>query len=342
MKLSVAMCTYNGARYLREQLESVATQTRLPDELIICDDCSDDATDSIVRHFAAESPFPVRFQSNEKRLGSTKNFEQAISLCEGEIIVLADQDDVWRLDKLALLEAGFENRSGVGCVFSDGEVVDENLSPLGWRVWQLIRFGQKEQNLFNRGLAFDVLLDHNVVTGATMAFRAKFREMVLPIPSDLIHDGIPVLHDGWTALMIAAVADLVSIPEPLIKYRQHAQQQLGVRSGLPPKDEAPLTNRIGALQAAAHRSNSFATEVHYLKTIYERLSSKVVLLRNKEVLSKLKVRIKHLEARAEMPNRLLSRLSPVLRELFTLRYHLYSKGISSAVKDLYYPMSRVK
>ncbi|MBC7931137.1 MAG: glycosyltransferase, partial [Rubrivivax sp.] len=94
-RLSIAMCTYDGGRYLAEQLASIAAQTRAPDELVVCDDRSRDETTSIVRRFAETAPFPVRLYVNEQNLGSTRNFEKAIGLCEGELIALSDQDDVW-------------------------------------------------------------------------------------------------------------------------------------------------------------------------------------------------------------------------------------------------------
>ncbi|HEY2971172.1 MAG TPA: glycosyltransferase, partial [Pyrinomonadaceae bacterium] len=104
MKISVAMCTYNGAPYLREQLNSIAAQTRPPDELVVCDDVSADLTCEIVTSFAASVHFPVRLYVNEQNLGSTKNFERAIGLCEGDIIARSDQDDVWLPEKLRRIE----------------------------------------------------------------------------------------------------------------------------------------------------------------------------------------------------------------------------------------------
>src|SRR5258708_3955131 len=99
-RISVAMCSYNGARFLREQLESIATQTRLPDELIIFDDRSTDETIEIIDAFVKHARFPVRVEISESTRGATKNFEKAIALCQHEIITLADQDDVWHPNKL--------------------------------------------------------------------------------------------------------------------------------------------------------------------------------------------------------------------------------------------------
>lgn len=91
--ISTAMCTYNGEKYLREQLESIARQTLLPNELVVCDDCSSDETVEIIQDFSRNAPFSVRLMINENNLGFAKNFEKAITLCSGEIIVLSDQDD---------------------------------------------------------------------------------------------------------------------------------------------------------------------------------------------------------------------------------------------------------
>ena len=90
LSLSIALAAYNGERFIGEQLDSIARQTRLPDDLVIFDDASTDTTVSIVRDFARHAPFPVRLQVNPERLGSTHNFEAAIHACGGEIIFLCD------------------------------------------------------------------------------------------------------------------------------------------------------------------------------------------------------------------------------------------------------------
>src|ERR1051326_2811088 len=135
MKISVAMCTFNGEPYLQEQLNSFARQTRPPDELVICDDRSSDETRTISDSFARTAGFPVIVAGNEQTFGSPRNFEQAVSRCSGDIIALSDQDDVWLPAKLALLEAQFGKSARVGLVFSDAEVVDQDLRPTGRRMW---------------------------------------------------------------------------------------------------------------------------------------------------------------------------------------------------------------
>jgi len=326
-KFSVAMCTYNGVRFIAEQLASIAAQTRLPDQLIVCDDRSTDATVECVREFARNAPFPVRVVENEKNLGSTKNFERAIELCDGDFIALADQDDVWLPEKLRRLEEALADQ-GTGLAFTDGEVVDESLLPLGQRVWQTIRFDEREQRLVRKGHAFAVLLEHNVVTGAALALKAEFRKLILPIPNNLVHDGIPVLHDWWAALLVSAVAKVSFVPESLFKYRQHSTQQMGVitRAG---GGASPLFDTV-------RRRNTFLPEIDYIGAIFERLSSVAMSPVRANVLSDLEARLSHLETRAAMPERRLQRIAPVLRELAARRYHLYSNGLMSAAKDLWF------
>jgi glycosyltransferase involved in cell wall biosynthesis len=326
-KFSVAMCTYNGARFVAEQLDSIAAQTRPPDELVVCDDRSTDATVERIREFARNAPFPVRLFENETNVGSTKNFGRAIELCDGDFIAVADQDDVWLPEKLERLEQTLANGS-TGLAFTDGDVVDESLRPLGQRVWQTLRFGEEEQRLFCEGRGFEVLLGHNVVTGAAMALKAEFKKLILPFPNDLTHDGIPVLHDWWTALLIAAVGEVSFVPQSLFKYRQHSSQQMGV-IGERNEDTAP------SFRAAVRRKNTFSAEIHYVRAILERLSAVGGLSVRANVLSDLEARLTHLEMRAAMPERRSRRLAPVLRELLARRYHLYSNGLASAAKDFW-------
>ncbi len=106
-RVSIALCTHNGARFLPAQLRSILHQVRLPDELIICDDHSSDATLAIVEEFSRSAPFSVKVRKNPANLGIAKNHEQAINLCKGGLIILCDQDDVWHPEKIVVLERAF-------------------------------------------------------------------------------------------------------------------------------------------------------------------------------------------------------------------------------------------
>jgi len=328
MKFSVAMCTYEGERFLPEQLASIAAQERPPNELVVCDDRSTDATRRIVESFAASAPFPVRLHVNERNLGSTENFGRAIGLCAGDVIALSDQDDVWRPDKLALMERCFSEDPSVGMVFSDAEVVDEQLRSLGRRLWSSSGFDEKKA-LIGRGRALDVMLPAYYVTGATMAFRSEFRDLVLPIPTDL-----PMIHDGWIALVIAAAARVAYIEEPLVMYRRHEGQQLGPPAGTG-AGRGKQKNTPRHVLDAVRRPNSYADFIASLEAVRERLSRRGGA--DARLVSQVEDRLTHLKARSDLPAQAARRLLTVLRELALMRYHRYSRGIRSAAKDLLRP-----
>jgi glycosyltransferase involved in cell wall biosynthesis len=157
---------------------------------------------------------------NEENLGSTRNFERAIADCQGEVIALCDQDDVWTAQKLARLMEAFDADSRLEVVFSDAEIADGDMRLLGTRLWDSVGFNWAERRSFDGGDAFKVLIRHNVVTGATMAFRSRMRTRALPIPPLWV-------HDGWIALLAAVSGRIAMHPEPMILYRRHTAQQIG-------------------------------------------------------------------------------------------------------------------
>jgi len=326
MKISIAMCTYNGAAFLPAQLQSILAQTRPPDEIVICDDGSTDNTRPLLEKFAAESSIPIKLHFNQQNLGSIKNFEQAITLCTGDVIALSDQDDVWRSDKLELFENVLNKSPSTGIVFSDAAIVDENLKPLDRRMWDEIGFDAHKRKLVRTGRALEVLITGWTVTGATMAFRSRFVKLSLPIP-----DGIAMIHDGWIALTIAAVADVVAVDEPLIQYRQHAQQQIGAPT---PKEAAPDLRGRQAIETAFRRRNSSADLHKILETLEARLLAHASDFDTRKALSFVSDYAFHLNVRANLPQRRLNRVPSILRELLSLRYHEYANGFKSAAKDL--------
>jgi len=320
------MCTYNGAEFLPAQWESILAQSRKPDEIVVCDDGSSDQTRSLLEKFAAGTSIPVTLHFNQNNLGSVKNFEQAIRLCTGSIIALSDQDDVWRNDKLQVIETTFNNSPNAGLVFSDAEIVDEDLKPLGRRMWAEVCFAPYKRKLIARGRALEVLITGWTVTGATMAFRSEFVNLSLPIP-----DGIAMIHDGWIALTIATVAAVVVIDEPLIKYRQHEKQQIGAPAR--PEPEAQPRG-IQAIETAFRRRNRSAELHQILETLEARLLAQAKNYDTRKALAFVSDYAFHLNVRANLPQSRLNRLPRILRELLTRRYHEYANGFKSAAKDL--------
>lgn len=207
--VSVVMATYQGGRFLPEQLRSLSAQSRLPDEVVVCDDGSTDDTLDQVRDFAAGAPFPVHLHQNPRRVGVAANFSRAISLASGSVVALSDQDDVWMPDKLARQLSILEARPAVGAVFGDATLVDAGLRPLDTGLFDSIRFSPARQRRLEHGQATEVILAWPVVCGATLAFRSSFRKLLLPIPGS-------GLHDVWLSVLLSAVADLAVVREPLI------------------------------------------------------------------------------------------------------------------------------
>lgn len=315
------MCTYNGARYLPEQLQSIAAQTHSPFELVVCDDGSSDHTTHIVNEFAATVSFPVHLHVNEQRLGSTRNFERAIGLCEGDVIALSDQDDIWLPEKLSLIADCLQRLPGVGLVFTDAEVIDEKGHPVGYCLWEQLSVSKAERERLQKAEGVNDLLQGATITGATMAFRARFRELFLPIPSDL-----PLIHDAWIAILVAAVSDVLPMSAPLIRYRQHGDQQVGARQR--------RTGKSG-FREAMRRRTSYQEMIEVGTQVQQRLWEHQDVFKSDSALSLLASRLKHLRARAQLPTEKFNRARFVLKEVLSRRYHLYSNGFRSAVKDLF-------
>ncbi len=313
--LGLAMCTYNGARYLDEQLKSIAAQTRKPDSLLVVDDCSSDRTTEIVRDFARQARFPVQLVVNHANLGFVQNFAKAISLCAGDVIVLADQDDVWRPQKLERLEHAFQ-RTELDACFSDAEVVDEQLRPLRLRLFEACGFGRDEQRRALDGEAFEVLVRHNVVSGGTLAFRCQQKELVLPIPSVWA-------HDAWVALLIAAVGCVSVLEAPLIQRRQHGANSSGrVKRSLLYRLTVALRNQRGVVNDQLHL---FAQASERLQRWGGIAPERMHLLNEK---------IRHLSSRAQLPHARWARFGPVFSELRSSRYRRFSNGVYSAMRDV--------
>lgn len=203
MKVSIALATYNGATYLQEQLDSYLTQERMPDEVIICDDTSSDNTIEILESFQNIAPFQVKIKKNKKNIGYTKNFEEALSLCSGDIVFLSDQDDIWYPDKIKTIEEIFTHSSDVSLLIHDGEIVDNELNFTG-----LTKLGQIRSGGYS---------DESFVTGTLSVIHKDILNIILPFPN-----GISGGHDGW----IHNIADMAGrrkiITNVLQKLRRHS------------------------------------------------------------------------------------------------------------------------
>src|SRR5215204_884173 len=139
MKLSIALATYNGEAFLEAQLRSFLCQTRLPDEVVVSDDCSEDATPHILEAFSREAPFEVVVLHNATKLGFVRNFERAIKACTGDVIFLSDQDDVWFAEKVSAVEQAFNENLDCMLVIHDQQITDAQLKFTGNTLWSNYR-----------------------------------------------------------------------------------------------------------------------------------------------------------------------------------------------------------
>ena len=320
-RVSVALCTCNGAKYLPAQLQSIAQQTRLPGQLVICDDHSTDSTLEIIANFSRTAAFPVEVRHNPLNLGSTRNFEQAISLCTGEIIALCDQDDLWRREKLFAIEAAFCASPNAGLVFSDALIVDENSGSTGRRLWQASGLAGRLRAQADKGDLFNVLLTDSRVTGATMAFRATLKGLIAPIPQSW-------MHDEWIALLASAIAPYVLIDEALVDYRLHAEQQVG---------PAPFTisgQVKPVFKQHRVRGSHYADMAAKFKLPLERLARLAVRNCPAKYVAALQEKIDHMEELSHLPEERWRRPRFIFGEMASGRYRRCSRGWITVAKDL--------
>ncbi len=222
MNVSVALATFNGERFLEQQLASIARQTLRPTELVVYDDCSSDGTLAILERFAREAPFPVHVHANDERLGFADTFLCAAATCRGDAVALCDQDDVWLETKLerSVHELAKEN---VALVIHSCRVVDGELRPTG-RSYPVVKRDRVEPPL-----AGDPWL---AVRGMSMVFSTRLLQVVDPAlrPRSHYHEAA-MHHDEWIYVLARALASIAYVAEPLALYRQHDANVTGADGG---------------------------------------------------------------------------------------------------------------
>lgn len=318
VSISIALCTYNGERFLQEQLDSFLTQTRLPDELVVCDDGSQDGTVDLLKAFARRAPFKVRIFLNQHTLGFGKNFEKASSLCQGDIILFSDQDDVWLPSKLSEMRWCFQENPQTAIVFHDAAVVNKELEPLGYSYWQVKPFMPRMEKRFAQGGYRQILFKKPAIAGMLLGVRRSLLDLVFPIPQGWS-------HDNWIPFSGSLISKVIFLPLQLSQYRQHSRQLVGGK-------------RLSALGMFEHHRNMSRVE-HYNMLVVRweaamaRISADPVLGYDKKILRKIKHKIAHLKVRAQMPGSRLLRVPIIVKELITGRYFRYSPW-QAIIKDI--------
>ena len=311
------MGTRDGARFLQAQLDSLAAQTRRPDELVVVDDASTDGTVAMLETFASRAPFPMQIGRNPTRLGVAANFTAALGRCTGELVATCDQDDLWHPGRLARAEREFADPA-VTLTFSDADLVDAEGRSMGRTLWRAVGFDGQGIARVRAGDPLAVLLGRFVVTGATMTVRREFASRVLPVAEGW-------LHDAWLAFFAAAAGRIVPMEERLIAYRQHGGNQIG----------APQEGFGGLVRRAFGdgRSARVRAQLAQWMSLRERAAAGEPLV-PRVVMERLDERIAHLSVRAGLGARVVPRLRAVMREVRTGRYAGNGNGHWSALQDI--------
>ena len=222
--IDILLATYNGEKYLRQQLDSILSQTDSTWRLIARDDCSTDGTVAILEEYRQRFPEKITLIDNHgENLGSCQNFARLLQHASAEYVMFCDQDDVWLPHKISAtrtcmqtLEDEFGTESPL-MVYTDLKVVGEDIDTvLADSTWEYQQLDPRNGRRLNR------LLLHNIPTGCTMMINGALRELALPIPPEA------VMHDWWIALVATAFGQSRYLTAPVILYRQHGNNAVGI------------------------------------------------------------------------------------------------------------------
>ncbi len=227
--ISIVMATYNGERFLREQLESLLSQTHADLELVICDDASADGTYALIEALAAKDK-RIRPHRNEKTLGLVSNFMKAVTLARGECVAYSDQDDVWEPKKIETLLRLLNSNSRNMLAYSDLEIFDEAAERPRGSFWEGSKIAPFAGELGERALL------KNISPGCSMLFRRPVADMISTCFRDPVFmasnraavlDETPFMHDHLAQALAAGLGRLVYTRQKLVRYRQHASNTIG-------------------------------------------------------------------------------------------------------------------
>lgn len=207
--ISLVMATYNGEKFLREQLDSIYHQTMLPDEVIVVDDGSKDRTVQILSEYAIQ--YGLKYVLNEVNSGINATFEKAISQATGEYICISDQDDVWFPTKIEISVKKLKEieKSSPACVSSNSTVVDERL-----------RVVHKHKGVFLKECYHSQFLYGNGSQGCTLFFNKKMKEVIIPLSNNYI-------YDHYIGILSYFVGERYFIKDSLMFYRCHGRNEIG-------------------------------------------------------------------------------------------------------------------
>lgn len=314
MKISVALSTYNGEKYIIEQIKSILYQTKKIDELVISDDASKDNTVKVIEEYLSNKDCAYLILKHKENQGVSKNFWEAISNCHGDIIFTCDQDDVWKENKVEDTVEVFNNPDVV-LAFSDADIVDSDLKSLDKSLWSTL----KVETIESEKDLFELLLNHNVITGATTAFRKSMFDSLEPVLDNW-------LHDEWIAICSFAYGSIAKINKKLILYRQHENNVVGAKEiGIKSKINKYIKN---AKSINSNRINKYNFYVSVLKSCK---------WKNKEYSAQLENCVLFWECLINVSKgNFIRRLIWISNSILNGSYNKYYTGIRGAIRDMFY------
>lgn len=325
------MCTFNGAAFLEAQLESILAQSRCPDEIILSDDGSTDATLEIAASIAGKYPGKIRiFRNEHKPRGSCGNFEYAISLTTGDIIFLSDFDDVWFPEKVSTMLRPFAENPEVVLVYSDAVLTDRELHPIGTMFDRRKAADLRKPPTaaaLRRGVAFN---------GPMIAFHSRLKPFVMPI-SPLSRQWA---HDHWIGFLAYAAGEIAVIDRPLVYYRRHGQNEGGdaeLDGGLQYQWRV-ARNKHSSPKAYGEKRRGWDDMVTRLREIKAGGLAHAYPVKVDELLRVSEQSLDFAAARQSQKARpRLARAPSALRLLLAGDYHRYARGFKSFVQDVAIP-----
>ena len=216
----MALTTCNSERFIDAQLGSILGQTRPADEIVVGDDASTDGTATRVTAALADAPMAAHVRLHQPRMGYLANVETTARRTTGDLVFFADHDDVWRADKIDRLTGAMAGRT-MTAAFTNARIIDDAGAPATTDLWSRAGFGATDRAAVREGNALAVLLQRRVATGATMVCTRDLFDAVFPVPDSAV-------HDHWIALIAATTGTLLAIDEPLIDYRLHRGNMVGM------------------------------------------------------------------------------------------------------------------
>jgi glycosyltransferase involved in cell wall biosynthesis len=325
VRISVVLCTHNGATFVEEQLASIVDQELMPWQIIISDDASTDGTADIIRAFLTElsvthPEITQHFIRNVTPLGVVGNFEAALQWASGDLVALSDQDDIWRPSKLRVLSQHFAEKPNLMLVHSNALLVDDSGESLGRTLFSALRISGDVLARERASGGFGELMKRNIVTGATVVFRTRLLDVAGSFPRSWV-------HDEWLAVIAAAVGGIDYDDNELIKYRQHAANQIGAKV---------LNLRARLAKLGAHRLERNARLLARTQDLVSHLIGLGSVV-PPELLARAEQKLRHEEIRSSLKTNRLGRIGPVTRELFSGRYFSSGLGIQDVLRDVVQP-----